>query len=404
MPRPPRILYVSSVYPDKSSFGGEIRSFNVLSALQQIGKVEVLVLDDKVLDTRSVIAESEVHALTRILAVQQRPNEGLIQKISWTLDPNSDYPNGCGVSESALRSLVPDLSEFDLIWFFQLRSPDAFPNAVWPRSVVDVDNLPSMYERAALAAGCGTVERLSVLRRLVTWRRREQRLGSRFDVLAVCSEADRAYLEQIGVKIPIRVIPNGFAKPAAEPIRSRAIPPRIGFIGLFEYSPNRDGVMWFVNRCWPRIKAEVPEARFRLVGRDSDGALKPLGPDIDGLGWIENPAEEISTWSAMVVPLHVGAGTRVKIAHGFSRKCPIVSTSLGARGYGAVDGREMFLADSAEAFSAACIRAIREPEKAAEMAEVGWREFVDKWTWDAIRLQVWAAAEDCLRLNHSVGS
>ncbi len=43
----PRILYVSSVWPDEAAFGGELRSTNVLNALQQMGTVEVLVLDDK---------------------------------------------------------------------------------------------------------------------------------------------------------------------------------------------------------------------------------------------------------------------------------------------------------------------------------------------------------------------
>jgi hypothetical protein len=42
---------------------------------------------------------------------------------------------------------------------------------------------------------------------------------------------------------------------------------------------------------------------------------------------------------------------------------------------------------------------LREPERAAEMADRAWREFLDKWTWDAIRPRVWAAAEDCLRLE-----
>ncbi len=320
-------------------------------------------------------------------------------KIGWTLDPRSDYPNGCGVGSSELQCVLESLNEFDLIWFFQLRAPDSFPNSAWKRSVVDIDNIPSMYERAALQAGCGARDRFLALRRLISLRRREKLLGERFSVLAVCSEEDRNYLGQIGVKIPVHIIPNGFEKPLTEPVRSPATPPRIGFIGLFEYFPNRDAINWFVNKCWPRIKRDVPEARLRLVGRDSDGLLKPSGPDIDGLGWVANTSDEISTWSAMVVPVRIGAGTRIKIAHAFSQKCPIVSTTLGAYGYGAVDGSEIYLADSAEAFSNACLKAVQEPEMAKQMAERAWRQFLEKWTWDAIRPTVWAAAEDCLRLN-----
>jgi hypothetical protein len=54
---------------------------------------------------------------------------------------------------------------------------------------------------------------------------------------------------------------------------------------------------------------------------------------------------------------------------GFSQKCPMVSTSLGADGYRVRSGCEMYLADSAEAFADDCIRLIREPEKAGQMAE-----------------------------------
>lgn len=397
----PRILYVSSVWPGEATFGGELRSSNVLRALEQMGTVEVLILDDKTGNADFNSEKCKGLTAVRTLEVEQRPNERLIEKIRWTLDPRSDYPYGCGVGRGELRSVLHNLEEFDLIWFFQMRSPDAFPNAAWPRSVVDIDNVPSMCERTKLQAASATRDRLLALKRSLSWWRREKLLGDRFNVLAVCSEEDRNYLRRIGIKVPIHVIPNGFERPAAEPVRNPATPPRIGFIGLFEYTPNRDGIHWFVNQCWPRIKCEMPDARLRLVGRDSDGPLKPFGPDVDGLGWLANPSDEISTWSAMVVPVHVGAGTRVKIAHGFSEKCPIVSTVLGARGYGAVDGREMFLADTAEAFSNACIKAIREPEKVARMADRAWQEFVEKWTWDAIRPRVWAAAEDCLKKTNA---
>ena len=135
------------------------------------------------------------------------------------------------------------------------------------------------------------------------------------------------------------------------------------------------------------------------MGLGSDGPLRAQGPDIDGLGWIANAADEIKTWSAMVAPIRVGAGTRVKVAQAFGQKCPLVSTSLGAQGYNGVDGRNMAVADSPEAFAEACIQAIREPEKAAQMAERAWSEFTNNWTWEAISPRVWAAAEECLRLK-----
>jgi glycosyltransferase involved in cell wall biosynthesis len=393
----PRILYVTPVWPGRTATGVHVRALNVLRALQEIGTVEAVLLGDEgASDAELSEPEREIRLAHTIQVTPQR-NSGFIEKLRWTLDPKANYPFGCRAGQEAMNHILATPNGFDLIWFFKPRCPDMFPNAVWPRSVLDIDDLESRYENSRLGAGGGLLKDLLTIRRQLVWTRREKLFGDRFTVLTVCSEDDRDYLTRRGLRTPIHVVPNGFERPSVEPIRNVILPSRIGFIGPLEYFPNRDGIRWFVNTCWPRIKAQVPDARLRLAGPGSDGPLRPLGTDIDGLGWLSNPSDEIKTWSLMIIPVRVGGGTRVKIAYGFSQKCPMVSTSLGAYGYRARSGCEMYLADSPEAFADACIRVIREPEKAAQMAEQAWRQYLEKWTWDAIHPSVWAAAEDCLR-------
>ena len=186
---------------------------------------------------------------------------------------------------------------------------------------------------------------------------------------------------------------------AAKEPRPRAPkqPPRLGFIGLFYYEPNLEAIRWFMRTCWVRIKREIPDASLRLVGEYTDGPLKPANPDVDGLGWLADPTEEIATWSAMIVPIRMGGGTRVKVAEALARKCPLVSTRLGAFGYDLVDGKEVLFGDNSRDFARACIRAIREPAEATAMAERAWNRFLENWTCDALAPRVWAAAEYCLR-------
>jgi glycosyltransferase involved in cell wall biosynthesis len=365
--------------------------------LQQVGSVDVVVLDQQHRDPSSIGMPDGEFKVEYALPVEPRPNKGWIDKLRWTFDPERLYPNGLGVGGAGVTRLFRSLDEFELAWFFMLVAPDMFPRREWGNSVVDISDVPSTLARTHLRIARGLGDRLQAYRRLWMWGRREKLVGDRFAVLAVCTEGDRQYLQRRGVKVPIHVIPNGFDKPTNEPVRSPAEPPRIGFIGTFAHFPNRDGIEWFVKNCWSRIKQEVPAARLRLVGSGSNGPLKPVGPDIDGLGYVADPAGEIKTWSAMVTPIRMGGGTRVKVAQAFSQKCPLVSTSLGAHGYDAVDGHNMSLADSADAFAAACVRVIREPESAAQMADRAWHQFLEKWTWEAISPRVWAAAEDCLR-------
>jgi glycosyltransferase involved in cell wall biosynthesis len=264
----------------------------------------------------------------------------------------------------------------------------------WPCSVLDLDDVPSTYERTMARNGGNLAKRLKAGWRMLVWRRREKLLAERFSVLAVCSRADREYLK---VDMPVHVIPNGFERPQGDPPRRPADPPRIGFIGLLGYPPNLEGMQWFARECWPEIKRVIPDARLRLVGRESDGSLKPSGPDIDGLGYVLDPTDEIATWSVMINPVRFGAGTRIKVAEAFSRKCPMVSTAVGAFGYEVTHGTELLLGEDPQEFSRACIRLIRRPAEAAAMAEQAWRRFLEEWTWDAISPRVWKAAEDCLR-------
>jgi glycosyltransferase involved in cell wall biosynthesis len=126
--------------------------------------------------------------------------------------------------------------------------------------------------------------------------------------------------------------------------------------------------------------------------------LKPDASDVEALGYLVDPADEIATWSAMIVPVIHGAGTRVKIADAFSRKCPVVSTHLGAHGYDVRNGRELMSADDPKQFAAACVSLVRDRAAANAITAHAYKAFLEKWTWDAIAPRVWAAAEDALQL------
>jgi glycosyltransferase involved in cell wall biosynthesis len=178
------------------------------------------------------------------------------------------------------------------------------------------------------------------------------------------------------------------------------MPPRIGYIGTFNYLPNRAGVEWFIRSVWPRIKREVPTVHLRLVGEGSDRYFSGMGADIEGLGWVSDPSVEIASWSTMIVPLHIGAGTRVKIAEAFSRKCPVVSTSLGAFGYLVPNGEDLLLADNAQDFASACVLLIKNPELGLRISKNAWKKFLKSWAWDAIGASVSKAVEECVNRSN----
>ena len=51
------------------------------------------------------------------------------------------------------------------------------------------------------------------------------------------------------------------------------------FLGSMDWEPNIDGVEWMCREIWPRIRAAVPNAVFRIVGRSPNGRVTRLASD-----------------------------------------------------------------------------------------------------------------------------
>lgn len=389
-----KILYITSCWPHDNAFGGQLRALNIGRALKKLGDVSLAVVASDSPDSAVVERTGAEFRLESPIRVEMLPNSGLWEKSQWALNPRYLNVHGCVARVDDRERLFKRFDQFDLIWVLNSRTPNILQRWRWPRAVLDIDDIPSTFQRTIWQNGALFKDRLKARVTMGLLQRRERLWKKRFDVVSVCSEPDRVYL---GGGKHIHVIPNGFEAPTQIPVRNPVAPPRIGFIGLYSYLPNREGVEWFIRNCWGKIKAQVPEARFRLIGKDTDGTLKPTAPDLDALGFVTDPAAEMNTWSVMITPVHSGAGTRIKIADAFSRKCPVVSTSLGAFGYDVQNGRELLLADSPEDFASACISLIRDPALGSALADRAHEAFLKKWTWDAISPRICAAAEDCLR-------
>ena len=186
--RTPRILYLSPHWPHRATGASELRALNVARALQEFGDVEVVVVDG---EGRAELGPRADHTLkiAYSVPVHLRPSSNVWRKLQWAFNPRSMYPHGCGVDDAAMQRVLESARQFDLIWFNKLRTPNMFPRWAWPRSVVDIDDVPSTFEHSILQNELSPQERFATFARFRSWRRRDRLLGERFTVLGVCSDA-----------------------------------------------------------------------------------------------------------------------------------------------------------------------------------------------------------------------
>jgi glycosyltransferase involved in cell wall biosynthesis len=219
------------------------------------------------------------------------------------------------------------------------------------------------------------------------WRKlRQEELGiyREADGVYLCSIADeKRLLDQIP-KACTAVIPNAADVEHYQPRPTDPSPDgrTVVYFGLLSTVPNVDGVTHFVRDIWPRIAEAHPDARCKIIGGRPPASLLALaGPRIELTGFVPDLRPHLAAAAAVVVPLRLGGGTRLKIVEAMAMGKAIVSTKLGAEGIEAVSGRDILIEDEATAFADAVNRLLAKPELAACIGESARRLAVERYAW-----------------------
>jgi glycosyltransferase involved in cell wall biosynthesis len=174
------------------------------------------------------------------------------------------------------------------------------------------------------------------------------------------SERDAKRIQAIA-DAPVAVVPNGVDVNA---YRAAASSPRtagrIVFVGAMRHQPNADGARWYLRDVHPIVVAAVPNATVEIVGADPPDDLALMQSDtVTVTGRVESVVPHVAAASVVIVPLHAGGGTRLKILEAFAAGVPVVSTSIGAEGLDVTPDRHLLIGDTAREFAEAVINVLR---------------------------------------------
>lgn len=207
----------------------------------------------------------------------------------------------------------------------------------------------------------------------------------RFHHVVAVSDNDREIMARWTGPSRITVIPTGVDLTQYRPDVNAAEPDAvISFVGAMDWEPNIDAVEYFCSEIWPAIRAEVPEARLRIVGRNPDRRVARWASDsIEITGRVPSVVEHLRQSAVVMVPLRIGGGTRLKIYEAMATGKAVVSTSVGAEGLDVHHGRDIILADDAKSFAQAVIMLLRDREL-RHRYEKAAAETAARYDWPAI--------------------
>jgi glycosyltransferase involved in cell wall biosynthesis len=218
-------------------------------------------------------------------------------------------------------------------------------------------------------------------------RRCEARACAEAQLTLAVSDVDQGCLGALVHRANIETIPTGVD---TQFFRPQTVPEGRGhlvFSGSMDWYPNEDGILSFLERTWPQIRARVPHATLAVVGRNPRPLLKRAAAAAGSVtltGTVDDIRPFVARAALYVAPLRVGGGTRLKLFEALAMGKAVVATRLAAEGLPIVPGEHYLAADDPADFAAAVVGLLPDRGRRDALGAAGRRLVEERFSWPKV--------------------
>ena len=357
----PRLLFLAHRIPYPPDKGEKIRAWHMLEHLARDWAVDLGCLVDDPADAQhlSVLRGccAEVHAapVTRSGRIARtlfgtRPGEPL--SLAWFHEP--------GLARWVRAGLGARRYEAVLVYSSAMATYVP-PGPGGPLRILDMVDVDSEKWRAYAASASGP-KRLVWAREARTLLAFERRAAAQFDRTLLVSAQEAQTFATLAPEVASRIdwVENGvdvarFDPECDWPDPYAAESPAIVFTGTMDYRPNVEAVSFFATEVMPRLASLSPAPHFHIVGANPSPAVRALAelPRVHVTGSVPDMRPYLAHAAVAVAPLRIARGIQNKVLEAMAMARPVVASPEAHEGVRAVAGRDLLVADGAEAMAAA---------------------------------------------------
>lgn len=199
------------------------------------------------------------------------------------------------------------------------------------------------------------------------------------------SEDDKKTMLREAPALQVDIVPNGVDyRWFNQKVVTRSKEPIILYLGNFTWLQNREAVEVLVKEIWPKIKAEIKNAKLWIIGKNAKNFFSELESEEVRVDEVEDVRTAYQEASILVAPIYSGGGTRLKNFETFASGLPVVTTSIGIGGTEAEDGKEVIIKDAPIEIVQAVINLLRDKPLYQKIAQNAKNMVQEKYDWDPI--------------------
>lgn len=371
-------------FPDSS--GGQIRSYNLIKSLSKKHKITLfsLIKDDS---EKRFIPELEKYC-SKVKVFKRSKSPWTLRNI--LLTGFGPYPflvirNLSPQEKKAVQEEIESV-HYDLIHAETFYVMPHIPETNTPILLVEQTIEYLVYKHYVEGTRNPLIRPLLSLDvgKLKYW---ETNFWKKADGVVAVSESDKKEMRKLVPNLKVNLVPNGvnlnFFK---EKDSWESKEPRILFIANFKWLQNVEAAKLLLTEVFPLISRKNSKVKVWIVGQHIPEEILSYKSEnilIDNLR--EDDSEGIRNAyynsSVFVSPLKGPGGTRLKHLGAMAAKLPLVTTSVGAEGLSAKDGKEVIIRNTSEGIAEATLKILSDSKLAEEIAKNARRLVEEKFSW-----------------------
>ncbi len=352
------ILILSNKVPYPPKDGGSIATLNLAKGLSEFAKVTLLTLNTSkhYFDIKKIPEKlnSKIKFIDSYIDTTIKPFVALKNLLFSEMPYNAER----FICQKFIEKIIEELKNniFDIIQLeglyltpyiyilkkysdakISLRSHN-IEHEIWQRTLAQQNNFA---KRKYIKILTSRIERMEV------------EMLNKYDLLVPITERDGKILDKLGNKQASHTTPTGYEIDNKKPHYENIEFPSIFHLGALDWSPNQEGILWFLHNCWENILEKMPDLKFYIAGRNAPSWFveKIKQKNVVFCGEVESADDFINSKALMIVPLLSGSGMRIKIIEGMALGKTIISTSIGVEGIPASHNVNILIANKPDMFS-----------------------------------------------------
>ncbi|MBK1813887.1 glycosyltransferase [Clostridium sp. YIM B02505] len=350
------ILFLTTEIPFPLDNGGRIRTYNLLKAMENDFRVDLVCFSEKK-DNELSINELKkicfdvkvVHKIftnsSSKITLMKNMLKGLFSEKPFIVSKFID---------NKYRTIVKDMTEsvkYDYIIADHLNICGYLDQLDLSKVILSEHNCEYLILERRYLEEKNFLKKLYIKNEYIKTEKYEKNICKKVAKTIMLTEEDKSKLIDESYKgenveiIPICIEDLYVKKQYSKEIKN------ILFLGTMSWYPNEQGIRWFLDNVWTDMKKTYEDLNLYIVGKNpSESILKQSSDSVIVTGYVDDVNEYIEKCDLCVVPLFIGGGMRVKILECMSKGIPVISTSIGAEGIKYTDNNEIVIANTCDEF------------------------------------------------------